>query len=366
MSHDPTFRRETPLGAQLAERIRREGPISVHDYMQACLYDPAHGFYRSGGVIGREGDFITAPEISQIFGELIGLWCVVVRRQMGWPARLTLIELGPGRGTLMRDALRASRTVPGFLDGLDVVLVETNTTLVDVQARTLAGCGVPFAWRERLPREAAGAVILIANEFLDCLPIGQAVRTPSGWSERRVGLDAAGRLIFITGGDVDPPPQIAAEPNSVPVGEVCEWADFSVLRQDLGAFETFAGLFIDYGDTMPGRWGDSLQAVRRHEPEHPLTSPGEADLTAHVDFAAFRRAMTADGLFETDGPVTQATFLGRLGAVERASRLMAANPSRTATIETGVARLLAPVGMGSRFKCAGVRSRGLPPLPAFD
>jgi SAM-dependent MidA family methyltransferase len=365
MTYDAASRRATPLAMELTERIRRSGPISVHDYMTSCLYDPVHGFYRSRTAIGQEGDFITAPEISQVFGELIGLWTVVVRQQMGWPERLTLVELGPGRGTLMRDALRAVRSVPGALNGLDVALVEVNPTLADLQRTALAGCGVPVVWHSECPALAGGVAIVIANEFLDCVPVHQWVRTPDGCAERRVGLDTDGRLAFVAGPEAPPPPHLGALAD-VPVDEVVEWAEFASIQRDLVRLRARAALFIDYGDDAGPQRGDSLQAVRRHQMEHPLTSPGEADLTAQVDFRAFRADLTRSGEFTMDGPVTQSVFLGRLGAVERASRLMSANPALAGSIETGVARLLSPVGMGSRFKCAALRSGQLPTLPAFD
>ena len=188
----------TPLARKLAARIAQDGPISVADYMQACLHDPEHGYYRRRMAIGGAGDFVTAPEISQVFGELIGLWCVVVWQQMGAPQTVRLIELGPGRGTLMRDALRASRLVPEFRAALSVDLIETNAALADVQRTTLGGEDVALRWSAELEPGAAPAIV-VANEFLDTLPVAQWAFRDGAWHRRSVGLDAAGDLNFFDG-----------------------------------------------------------------------------------------------------------------------------------------------------------------------
>jgi SAM-dependent MidA family methyltransferase len=371
MSGAPAPARTSPLAKQLAARIAREGPISVGDYMDACLHDPVHGYYRTRAAIGRAGDFITAPEISQVFGELIGLWCAVVWRLMGEPARLHLVELGPGRGTLMRDVLRAARTVPDFHRALEVELVESNATLAAIQRATLEAESARLSWSAELAARAdAVPAILIANEFLDTLPVEQWVHRGSCWLQRRVGLDASGGLVFV---EVEPdagatsPPQVAAAARE---GDVLETraADFAPWSAKLVALGSpLAALFIDYGHAAPG-FGDTLQAVRAHRYEDALAAPGEADLTAQVDFAAFAAAISDPGAehgLACDGPVTQAEFLGALGIAERASRLMAANPARAAQIEGDVARLMAPGGMGGRFQAIGVRSYDVPPLPGL-
>jgi len=357
----------TPLARKLAARILSDGPLSVARYMHACLHDPEHGYYRKHRAIGREGDFITAPEISQVFGELVGLCCAVIWQQMGEPHKLRLIELGPGRGTLMRDALRAARAVPAFHAALSVDLVETNAALTTLQRATLADAGVPVRWSTEIEMRADDRpALVIANEFLDTLPVAQWVSRPGGWRPRCVALDPEGRLTFAEAAAV-------AQPD-VPAGVVPPYRDGGVLELRTEAFDalaarlaglgdTFAALFIDYGHTQSA-FGDTLQAVRAHGYDDPLAAPGEADVTAQVDFAAFAARMTAHGL-ACDGPVTQAEFLGALGIVERASRLMAANPDRAAAIETAVARLMAPGGMGTRFHAIGVRSNTVPPLPGL-
>jgi NADH dehydrogenase [ubiquinone] 1 alpha subcomplex assembly factor 7 len=347
-STNPEARRDTALGRKLAARIKTAGPITVADYMNACLNDPEHGYYRTRPAIGLGGDFVTAPEMSQVFGELIGLWCAVVWQQMGAPQRVNLIELGAGRGSLLADGLRAARVVPAFRAAVAVHILDSNPTLIVQQREALAGCGVPLVWHatlDALPSDAPS--IWIANEFLDTLPVAQSVRTAAGGEAvRRVGLDAAGQLTFV-GSDC-------------PI--VLEVQDFSALIAALRARSAhpLAALFIDYGYSG-GASGDTLQAVRNHAFEHVLTSPGEADISAHVDFAAFAAALP----LPVDGPTSQSEFLGRLGIMERASKLMAANPTQANTLEMGVARLMQPAGMGTRFRVLGVRSPQLPPLPGF-
>jgi NADH dehydrogenase [ubiquinone] 1 alpha subcomplex assembly factor 7 len=357
-------RTATPLARKLAARIARDGPIGVADYMQACLQDPEHGYYRRQAAIGSGGDFVTAPEISQAFGELVGLWCAVAWQQMGSPAPVRLVELGPGRGTLMRDALRALRLVPEFRAALRVELIESNAALVPIQRVTLEGDDVPIRWGAEL-EPGAGPVIVIANEFLDTLPVSQWVFCGGSWRSRCISLDAAGALVFVDG-PADTNVAVPAGVRPPQDGDILEsraaaLAGFASKLAVIGA--PLAALFIDYGHAQPGL-GDTLQAVSEHRYADPLQSPGEADLTSQVDFAEFAAAMNAPGL-ACDGPVPQGEFLGRLGIIERASRLMAANPAKAAQIETGIARLMAPSGMGSRFQVIGVRSSELPLLPAL-
>lgn len=368
LPYDPHARRDTPLALKLAEAIRRDGPMPIAQYMTACLQDPEHGYYRAKRAIGAAGDFVTAPEISQVFGELVGLWCAVVWQQMGSPARFNLVELGPGRGTAMADALRAGRLVPGFLEAARVVLVESNATLRAEQAATLGRTapGVAPTWIDGfadLPAEHP--VIIVANEFVDTFAVDQVEIDGTRARPRKVGLDADGRLCFLPRpSDADPAPVIVETPR---------YQHLFDLRRAI-AGRPHAALWIDYGyvwdaDGQPPT-GETLQAVRNHRAEHPLTSPGEADLTAHVDFTTLAGAFNcpmAEGFAACaiDGPVPQANFLGALGIMQRASRLMAANPAKAHEIEMGVARLMAVPGMGDRFKVLAIRSPDLPPLPGF-
>ena len=362
----------TPLAERLAARIARDGPMSVAEYMHASLHDPEHGYYRGQTAIGKAGDFITAPEISQIFGELLGLWCVLVWQSMGSPSKLRLIEIGPGRGTLMRDALRAARLVPEFRAALSVELVESNTVLQAAQRETLAGESVPLSWRGELLL-GDGPVILIGNEFLDTLSIDQWIWRNGAWRMRAVGLDQEGALTFLecearpdseAGAEAPPPlpPDLVPEEGCIFESRSRPFADLVTAIKKLGG--PVASLLIDYGHTRSG-FGDTLQAIDAHRYADPLQSPGKADLSAQVDFAAFADAARAEGL-AVDGPVTQAELLGRLGIIERASRLMAMNPTLAAGIEASVARLLAPGGMGTRFHAVGLRSVDISPLPALE
>lgn len=359
-------REPTPLAEALAARIARDGPISVRAYMDACLHDPEYGYYRTRRAIGAKEDFVTAPEISQVFGELIGLWAAVVWQQMGSPEHVRLVELGPGRGTLMADALRAARKVPGFLSALDAVLVEPNSALQAAQRQTLAGETAPVRWAidiGEVDTATGGATILIANEVLDVLPVTQLQRTESGWAERGVGINDAGELVFgVTASTVAIPP----EANAAQPGEIIEQRDTSHISDNLRRLADggpLAALFIDYGYEGPAV-GDTLQAVRSQRYENPFAAPGLADLTAHVDFTAFAADVRARGL-AVDGPVPQAAFLGALGIIERTSRLMAVNPDAAPALEAATARLTAPTGMGTLFKAIGVRSATAAPLPGL-
>jgi len=361
---------DTPLATKLKARIVRDGPIGVAHYMETCLGDPEHGYYRRRPAIGAAGDFVTAPEISQVFGELIGLWCAVVWQQMGSPPRLNLVELGPGRGTLMRDALRATRVVPGFRNALSVHLVDSNATLRETQATTLADAGVPLTFHDdaqdaRLPD---GPTLLVANEFLDALPVAQSVFVGGQWCMRHVTLADDGGFAFVADAASGPAP-VATPSGSAPqegdVLEICAGHArlAETLLAPLAARGALAALFIDYGHTATA-FGDTLQGVAGQTHVSPFHAPGETDLSAQVDFEHFAAACRGAGL-STDGPSPQAEFLGRLGLIERASRLMAANPLRAAEIEAGALRLMQPSGMGSRFLALGVRSREVPALPGL-
>lgn len=354
------------LAERLARRIARSGPLGVADYMVACLHDPGGGYYATRPRLGEGGDFITAPHVSQMFGELLGLWAVEVWMRLGRPPRPRLAELGPGDGTLMSDALRAagkaSSGATGFLGGLEVILVETSAPLRRRQEAALAQVPVPVRWVEcveDLPDD--GPIVMLANEFLDCLPIDQAVRGEGGWAERRVGLNAAGGLAFQAAGPIR---RLAVDG---PAGAVAEWSDaLEATGRAVGSLLARAGgagLFIDYGRDGPGL-GDTLQALRGHVREGPLEHPGEADLTAHVDFPAFLAAGEAGGA--RAAPLrSQRALLRVLGIEVRAAALAHATPARADLVERQLHRLLAPEQMGDLFKAACLHSPGLVP-PGFE
>jgi SAM-dependent MidA family methyltransferase len=358
------------LLAELTARIRSEGSMTVEAYMEACLGHPRYGYYRRAQAIGGAGDFVTAPEISQVFGELIGLWCAVSWDVMGRPAPLKLVELGPGRGTLMRDALRAAKVLPGFLDAVSVHLVEISPTLRQVQRQTLALAGTGFpqvAWHEAMEAVPAGPAIVVANEFLDALPVRQLIRDGGAWRERVVALRPDGGLQLAPGPVVQPTCGEARliGDRPAPQGAVVELrpGEERLLTALAERASPLTALFIDYG---PGEaaFGDTLQAVRGHAYADPLLEPGAADLTAHVQLGALVEKARAAGL-AADGPISQAEFLGRLGILERTAGLMAANPARAGAIEAGTQRLMSPGGMGQLFKAVTARSPGLPMPPGF-
>nr|WP_210485521.1 SAM-dependent methyltransferase [Microvirga antarctica] len=334
--------------------------MTVERYMALCL---AH-YYATRDPLGVAGDFTTAPEISQIFGELVGLWAMEVWNAMGRPARLHLVELGPGRGTLMADMLRTARILPDFLAALRVHLVETSPTLRARQQGMLAQSGPEIAWHGDMAELPAGPMILVANEFFDALPVRQFVATERGWCERLVGL-AGDRLVF---GLASAPEhqQRAARP----AGAFLERQDASIcLTATIAgrlAREGGAALIIDYGYWGPAT-ADTLQALRHHQPVDPLSDPGEADLTTHVDFAQIAAAGLAAGA-RLHGLDTQANFLHALGIATRAARLKAAASSEQAkAIEEAVARLTdtGERGMGALFKVLALTHPGLDAVPGL-
>jgi NADH dehydrogenase [ubiquinone] 1 alpha subcomplex assembly factor 7 len=357
----------TPLGRELADLIRADGPIPVARFMALCLGHPRHGYYLTRDPLGRAGDFVTAPEITQMFGELIGLWCADAWSRMGAPERVALVELGPGRGTLMADALRALKVVPALRASLAVHLVETSPALQACQRTALAAAGVPVFWHARLEDVPDGPSLIVANEFLDALPVTQLVRAADGWHERQVGLDAEGRLAFGLSPACLPDALVPAPLRAAPPGSLIELSPerAAVAREIARRLVAHGGaaLIVDYGHTQSSP-GDTLQAVKGHAFADPLAEPGEADLTSHVDFAALAAAARAEGA-AVHGPVTQGAFLGALGIAVRAARLKAAAPGQAQDIDAALNRLIAPGAMGSLFKVLAIADPKLGPLAGF-
>ena len=351
------------LGRVLAQRIRAAGPLTIADFMTEALLHPRLGYYTTRDPLGARGDFITAPEVSQIFGELIGLWCADAWEKMGRPAPVILAELGPGRGTLMADALRALKRAPDFRRALRLHLVEASPVLRAAQAAALAAANP--TWHDSIATLPDGPLILIANEFLDALPIRQLLRGERSWHERLVALDADGETLTFA---VDAAPSAAAA--LVPAGlraaapgSLCEIRPAALsLASTLGARLARQGgvaLFIDYG-YWPSTCGDTLQALARHRRHAVLEEPGAADLTAHVDFAALAGAARAAGA-RAWGPVPQGGFLAALGLAERAAALVArATPAQAGAIESGCRRLIDPAEMGTLFKALALADPTLP------
>ena len=352
----------TNLAGRLAERIRRDGPLSVADWMAAALTDPDDGYYIHRDPLGTAGDFVTSPEVSQMFGELIGAWCITGWHVMGRPGRVALVEFGPGRGTLMADLLRVAALDPGFRDALQVHLVEASPTLRAAQRATLDG--VPVTWHDDLTGVPALPLLAVANEFVDALPVRQYERAPAGWCERLVDLDpAAGEPpgFRFTLGPPGDPGELPA-PADAPVGalaEICpQGRAFAGALAGRLAADGGAALIVDYGYARG--YGDTLQAVRRHRYAPFLDAPGEADLTAHVDFAALAAAAVAQGA-TAHGPIGQGAFLRALGIETRAAGLAAAaTPAQRADIETALRRLIGDNEMGTLFKALALTAPQLP------
>ena len=351
------------LGDTIRAMIATDGPLSVERYMLLCLQHPTLGYYTTRRAIGRAGDFVTAPEVDQMFGELVGLWAAQAWLDMGAPAALRLVELGPGRGTLMADALRATRVVPGFHDAITIDLVETSPRLRDEQRARLEGVGPPLAWRHTFEDVPDGPAVVIANEFFDALPVRHYLRDIDGWHERVVGLDAAGALCFGAQRErVD-------IPNAGKPGQILEvgHAALRVMGGLAGRLERQGGalLVCDYGHVASGL-GETLQALRAHAYADPLADPGEADLTTHVDFAALARGAAAAGA-KAHGPIEQGLFLRRLGIVERAAALSRrATPAQATSLAAALDRLTAPhSSMATLFKAMAVTPADAPTPAGF-
>lgn len=350
------------LADRLAAQIAQDGPLTVAQYMTACLHDPQFGYYATRPGLGADGDFITAPLVSQMFGELIGVWVASVWTQLGAPAPFHLVELGPGDGTLMADLLRAAGKAPGFTEAVRVWLVELSEPLRARQAERLQSLNARVRWAQSLDEIPGGAyTIFVSNELLDCLPPRQFVRTAAGWSERVVGLDKTGALAF----GLVPSPLGAVLPDATP-GSIYEQSPAQeALGQTLGrrvVAEGGAALLIDYGRAEPG-FGDTLQALRRHTKLDPLTDPGEADLTVHADFPAVLGAARAQGA--ATALLTQGQFLSRMAIGQRAEALARAQPDKTGQIGRQLDRLIAADQMGELFKAACIHAPSFTPV-AFE
>ena len=362
------------LARILRRRIERQGPITVADYMAAALGHPKYGYYLGKDPFGVRGDFITAPEISQMFGELIGLWCVICWRQMERPEVVHLVELGPGRGTLMADALGAARAAPDFIDAMRLHLVETSPALRARQGENL-GEYAP-RWHARLDGVPDGRMILIANEFFDALPVQQFERTGKGWVERLVQFDAASdqfRFTLATGAaepDAPLPASVLhAARQTVPLGAIGEVSpEGRALARDIGGRLARSGgvaLIVDYGHERSAP-GETLQAVKGHRYHDVLADPGAADLTAHVDFEALAAAAAGAGA-ATFGPVSQGAFLGSLGIDARTEALLeGASPGQARDLRSGLRRLVASGEMGVLFKALCLAHPGQSAPPGFE
>lgn len=359
----------SPLETIIRKQIAATGPMPVSRYMQICLTHPEYGYYLKRDPLGRDGDFTTAPEISQMFGELVGLWAASVWNAMGMPQEVKFIELGPGRGTMMADALRAVRILPAFHEAISVHLVEASPTLRDKQREKLAETAY-VEWYDSIDDVPEGPAIILANEFFDALPIHQAIKQDDGWHERVIEIDDD---ILAYGIAREPmprfevllPPVVRAAPN----GAIFEWRPdnqiITIARRlrDQGG----AALIIDYGHLRSDA-GDTFQAIARHNYTNPLKNAGLADVTAHVDFQALARAAEDVGA-RAHGPVEQGAFLNRLGIETRAQALSKnASEDGAKAIAAALKRLTgpSPEGMGSLFKVLGVSHPDIETLAALS
>jgi SAM-dependent MidA family methyltransferase len=347
----------TELESIIARIIHDDGPMRIDRYMELCLSHPQHGYYMKRDPLGEAGDFITAPEVSQIFGELIGVWCATAYRAIGAPAEINLIELGPGRGTLMEDILRAASKVPEFAAAVRVHLIETSPVLRDLQKQALGSNAV---WHEQLSTLPDGPSIVIANEFFDAIPIRQFEFRQERWNERCVGLAANGQLVIgLTPAQRSFTPEVEGAVIEIsPLREIIA----SAVGARLAAWPS-AALFIDYGHlaTAPG---DTLQAVRAHRYCSILDHPGDGDLTSHVDFQSIAEALRVGGA-SILRPTTQRDFLLAMGIETRAEVLSrSASPTVREVITRVVERLAGEAQMGNLFKVIAATTPGLPaPYP---
>jgi NADH dehydrogenase [ubiquinone] 1 alpha subcomplex assembly factor 7 len=344
--------------------ITSDGPLTIDRYMALCLAHPRHGYYMARMPFGRDGDFITAPEVSQIFGELIGVWCLAAWELMGRPDPVRLVELGPGRGTLMADLLRACRIAPAFGAASRIHLVETSPALAALQRRTLADVADRIAWHQSLDEVPPGPFILVANELFDALPVRQLGLSGGRWHERAIGLDAAGNLALGLAPDSVADDLVPAWARQACEGQVVEIAPercrlAAAIGTRLAAAPSLA-LIIDYGH-LASAPGDTLQAVAGHRRADPFAGPGEADITAHVDFEQLGTCLRQAGA-AVYAAMDQAGFLAAMGLAARIAALSRNQPPAVrARIAEGAARLAAADQMGHLVKVLGAGHPDLPP-----
>ncbi len=357
----------TPLEAIIREEARAKGGLTIARYMELCLAHPRHGYYMSRQPFGRKGDFITAPEASQIFGELLGVWAAAGWRAMGAPAPFRLVELGPGRGVLMKDVLRAARVMPGFTEAARVHLVETSPALRCIQRETLAEAETDIEWHDDFASVPEGPAIVLANEFFDALPVHHYEHTPDGWRERLVIVNSEGALDFAPLGE--PLAKLPEWAEDLPRGAVIELsperaACAAQITSRLAA-QGGAMLVLDYGHAHPGP-GETLQAIARHRKVSVFHQPGRADLTAHVDFHALAVAMEKAGMTAW-GPVEQGPFLRAMGLDARLEALTRAASARQRIIlRRGARRIAGDDQMGRLFKVLAAVPKGAPPPAPFE
>lgn len=357
------------LAETIAGLIRQTGPISVSDYMALCLFDPEHGYYTSREPFGAKGDFITAPEISQMFGELVAVWLYSAWRASGMDKPATFAEIGPGRGTLAADIARTlGKLDPQCAAACDLALIEASPRLAQVQQQALAEAGMQTAWPASVEALPDRPVFFIGNEIFDAIPTRQFVKSGNAWRERVVSLDESGGFRFAAGVDTLDEAPLPHGADRAADGVVFEIAPARTALLDTVADRIArhggAALFFDYGHLEPGL-GDTLQAVRGHAHHDVFETPGEADLTSHVDFAALAAAARAHGL--AAHTMTQGAFLRAMGLGERAGQLGASgNAALRDTLADQVERLAGAEQMGELFKVLALLPHHLEVYPFPD
>lgn len=359
---------ETPLLALIRERVRDGGPLSVAEYMDLVLNHPEQGYYHKRDPFGADGDFVTAPEISQMFGEMLGAWLVACWYCIGRPAPLRLVELGPGRGQLMADVVRTMSSFPDIGSAIEIHLVESSRRLREVQRAKLPGLAV--TWHDGLDTVPEEPIALIANEFFDALPVHQLMRTHAGWSERLITSGEDRVLAFAAG---KAPAALLDMIPSAAMAEPGEIAEVSPVRCDLArsigeriARDGGVALIIDYGAAVDRPTGDTLQAVGRHQAVDPLERPGEVDLTTHVEFKSLIQTAASTGA-HAFGPVPQGAFLLRLGMDQRVQSLSRnADERQVEDLRQACFRLTDASAMGELFKVVALTQPGMGPPPGFD
>lgn len=356
----------TPLEAKIRRRIGVDGPMTIAEYWTHCLFDPDHGYYTTRVPIGAAGDFTTAPEVSQMFGELLAAWWLTSARQNS--IFQSLVEIGPGRGTLMADMLRTlAKLDPSLRQTLRVHMVEVSPRLTQLQRDKLQGCGFDVSWHETiasLPKAPAG---IIANELFDAIPVRQFVKSGTVWQEAAIRI-ASGGGFGLTAIPASVAPELLPNDHAKqPDGTVFEYAPArEALMQDLAQHicgHGGYGLFIDYGHAEPG-FGDTLQALKSHTYANVLENAGEQDITSHVDFHALSAAAKAGGAVVSH-IISQGEFLAQLGLFERAAGLAKARPELHDSLETACDRLASPTQMGNLFKVLAVAHPSLS-IPALQ
>ena len=356
------------LKARLQAQISAFGPMSVAQYMGLCLHDPKDGYYPNRQAIGAGGDFTTAPEISQMFGEMVGLWLVQAWADQGSPKNPRLVELGPGRGTLMADILRTAAVAPDFLADLDVVMIEASPAMQAVQADKLRGLGADLSWQAQFDDHLGDRpLFLVANEFFDALPVRQYVKTERGWCERMV-TTKDGELTFALAPVPVPKPAVPHGLEAAPDGGVYESSPAATALAEhvarIIAAKGGAALILDYGYGEAAGFSETLQAVSGHRFAEALYDPGQDDISAHVDFAALAAAGKRGGA-AVFGPATQGLFLANIGITERAEQLMKANPDSARDLLSATERLIGNDQMGLLFKALAFAPPSISDMAGF-